>query len=762
MAFHNLRIHPMTKIKISHPVSTVLIVSLLLLVNSWILPAQEINEEFANRVELFQNQNPRELVYLHTDREVYSAGDQINFKAYVRDIYSPSAISISRNLHLIIADQSGNLLQEKIFPLINNQTNGVFNLISSVGEGEYFLIAWTDMMEKGPAQNVFRKKIFIKEKLFPGVLINLSAGQTRYLPGDIAQIKIELTSVFGKALKRKKINYIASFNGAAFEAKDAKTDKEGKLSFDLPLPESDELGLLIVEVAVEHQGRTSLNSILVPTSKTPIWIDFAPEGGLFVNGFETEIGFRAYDFLGNAIDIEGQVLTLEDEYVKDISTTGLGFGSFTAMADITKPLKVRLTKPAGIDIDFTLPMVQQNGIQLLLASEDNESLNFVVNTDIEDASVSLHAVAEINGILQYEKRFNLKNKSEFSIPLKPMDSPGVMKVNLLSRTGQVLAHRSVYLTGRNQAIIKSLKQNYPEKGSSLIGLNASNIKGAMDQVSYSVSVRDKLMAPEWKPVQDIMSWFLLGPSASYAALPPGFLANLSLEDEKIIDKYMLFQMDNDLDWEKIKTDKKSNGDKTNSEFREELKQLYQVGDFELLISQTRQNQFFQRYYVNANPGFSEYVSTNKSTLESLNYFPTKLSSNEQIQQQLANGQSIMSVLMSIKPYKIVGGKIVFRGNDSFNYQGGVIIVIDGVPRGTDPAVLTSISPHDVESLTASASISDIQKYSGLNSTGVIELNTKKGVSSENLSPAKTVLFPTILWNPNQHSDPQGNLSLEIP
>jgi len=207
-------------------------------------------------------------------------------------------------------------------------------------------------MESGLPQNVFQKKIFIKERIFPEFIIKLSAGQTRYLPGDLARIELELLNLTGKPLKRKRISYIASFNGVSFEAKDSRTDKLGKAVIDLTLPENDEMGLTIVEVAVENLGSTISNSILVPTSKTPVWIDFVPEGGLFVDGFETQIGFRAYDYLGNGIDIEGQVLNNKDEVVKTIKSTGLGFGSFKVAANASDPLKVRLTKPSGIDIDF--------------------------------------------------------------------------------------------------------------------------------------------------------------------------------------------------------------------------------------------------------------------------------------------------------------------------------------------------------------------------------------------------------------------------
>jgi hypothetical protein len=122
----------------------------------------------------------------------------------------------------------------------------------------------------------------------------------------------------------------------------------------------------------------------------------------------------------------------------------------------------------------------------------------------------------------------------------------------------------------------------------------------------------------------------------------------------------------------------------------------------------------------------------------------------------------MNVLKTIKPYKMVGNNIVFRGQDSFNYQGGAIIVIDGTARGTDPGILNSISPYDVESIKASANIADIQKYSGLNSTGVIEITMKKGPSNPDYPNSQVNFFPTIFWDPNVTTTDNQKFSVSVP
>jgi len=74
----------------------------------------------------------------------------------------------------------------------------------------------------------------------------------------------------------------------------------------------------------------------------------------------------------------------------------------------------------------------------------------------------------------------------------------------------------------------------------------------------------------------------------------------------------------------------------------------------------------------------------------------------------------------------MGGKIVFRGANSFNYQDGAMIVLDGQKMGSDASTLSSINTHDVEDIEVYTNPSDMSRYTSLNSVGVIVITTKRG------------------------------------
>lgn len=75
----------------------------------------------------------------------------------------------------------------------------------------------------------------------------------------------------------------------------------------------------------------------------------------------------------------------------------------------------------------------------------------------------------------------------------------------------------------------------------------------------------------------------------------------------------------------------------------------------------------------------------------------------------------------------MNNQIVFYGSEnSLNYQGGALIVIDGQQIGTDISAITNISPIEVERINVSTNPMDIQRYTGLNSVGIVEIFMKRG------------------------------------
>ena len=129
--------------------------------------------------------------------------------------------------------------------------------------------------------------------------------------------------------------------------------------------------------------------------------------------------------------------------------------------------------------------------------------------------------------------------------------------------------------------------------------------------------------------------------------------------------------------------------------------------------------------------------------------------------------------------------IVFYGSEnSFINQGGALIVMDGQQMGTDIGALSNVSPLEVDHINVSTNPMDIQKYTGLNSVGVIEIYLKNSKAKEKepivnapvgrdgkyriagLFPAdptnvKRDYRTTLRWIPEQKVGPSGEFEFAV-
>ncbi|MCD6566764.1 MAG: hypothetical protein J7K53_12570, partial [Bacteroidales bacterium] len=67
------------------------------------------------KIEIFKQKYPAEVVFLHTDGDIYSPGEDLYFKAYIKDFYSSGPGIISKNLQLLLIDSRGRRFMNKSF-----------------------------------------------------------------------------------------------------------------------------------------------------------------------------------------------------------------------------------------------------------------------------------------------------------------------------------------------------------------------------------------------------------------------------------------------------------------------------------------------------------------------------------------------------------------------------------------------------------------------------------------------------------------------
>src|ERR1035437_5724819 len=102
-----------------------------------------------------------EKVYLHVDRDSYSAGDDIWFEAYLVDAMDHMLTDHSSNLHVELTSPFSKIVSDKRIRLEGGTGNGDFKLPSDIKSGRYKLRAYTNYMRNFSDQLFFTKEIII-------------------------------------------------------------------------------------------------------------------------------------------------------------------------------------------------------------------------------------------------------------------------------------------------------------------------------------------------------------------------------------------------------------------------------------------------------------------------------------------------------------------------------------------------------------------------------------------------------------------------
>lgn len=108
-----------------------------------------------------------EKIFVHTDRDSYSAGDTIWLKTYVFDATSHHLSQKSQVVYLLFQNKQNKIIRESKVTVQNGHSNSQLILPKNVGAGQYELTAYTNLM-RNYSENAFYVKSIKVASIVPG------------------------------------------------------------------------------------------------------------------------------------------------------------------------------------------------------------------------------------------------------------------------------------------------------------------------------------------------------------------------------------------------------------------------------------------------------------------------------------------------------------------------------------------------------------------------------------------------------------------
>ena len=818
-----------------------LAVLIILIFTSSLAFCQE--NEFITRLKtqllLYRTQKVCQTIVMQTDKTLYRPGETIWMKGYVTDAMTHSLSLKSLELSVQLSDNKGISVSEGKFVLKNGVVDFNFSIPADLHSDVYYLIAYTPEMESIGLNTIFKKELFIAKPESLDITPELEYSKPNFAPEVKETATLRLKDADGKPLTSKRFEYQIISDDRELLSGKGKTGANGAGEVVFLTPSQQKGSAMLVSLDIPS-GNDRLNLISkVPLASEKINITFFPEGGNLVPGIPQRIVYEATDQLGKLVSLKADIVDEQGQIVTSAPTIQPGLGVFSILNKDSQKLVLRISSDIGKNQETQLPSLSPGSMSIAIKKNDGQNLSLLLGRSPKSELAKLRIFAVSNGEMIWASDFELEQAGVLNVPLENFHSE-IAAIAVFTETGSLIGQRLVY-TGKSQALNISLspsKNLYKkvEEGEILVKVTGSD--GLPVKTELAVSLADRYAFPASalsvsslnyglekplpfkEPLNKLnriaLDFYLstnslkgfdwnqviaIDPSkqlnikngamrvsgkvvdAKNLPVPSALvsLSNSSLQQfnarsdrhgEFVINLPVPVEMRN---LSASATDESGKGNYhviLNKSFKEELVNNLNninVNDWKVLEEMNQAN------YFKSNPDFLKATPSVKGR-------STVNKKKEPYWKNYLTGSSnLMDILKSIRPYELMGGKIVFRGGNSLIAQDGALIVVDGQKMGTDPSVLSSFSPFDVEDIEVFVNPVDMSRYTSLNSVGVIVITTKRGkvsnepiANQENLNESTTKQFvpkaigfdkydlkTTLQWIPVLFTDEKGEARIHF-
>ncbi|MDO9552279.1 TonB-dependent receptor plug domain-containing protein [Rhodonellum sp.] len=452
---------------------------------------------------------PEEKVFLHLDKPLYAAGEDVWFSVYLTagspDIPSP----LSKVVYVDLLDNDGVLLQQKTIQMEAGHGFGDFKLDNFTREGIYQIKAYTHWMRGFGEEAVFSQTIEVMEpynlKFQPSVVFEKTAnGDGVSYRAAISALNRSLQPLSGETL-----TYALLSKGKVIEEGNVVLDADGKNELTFQIPLSQLQGVVALSLSLLENAEYSISrKFLLPFPLQSIDLQFLPEGGDLIAGFNNKVAVRAIYPDGSPAILEGSLQAGQQEILWRTNERGLGSFEFNPLAG--EKYTAKISAQEGV-FSKDLPRVLEKGVNLSVDNSKEGLVNILIQAagfnSISPSGEGL-LVVHARGRIGHMQKIDLRNGVTGARINKSQLPPGINQITFFEPEGNPLAERLVFVP-LDQTVKIALDEGKMEtspraKNTWKLSLEGDNLEGG----SYSIAVTDANELP-YGSVSNIISYLKL-------------------------------------------------------------------------------------------------------------------------------------------------------------------------------------------------------------------------------------------------------------
>jgi len=703
--------------------------------------AQDLFNSIEKEFNAYKDSAPKERIHIITDRNVYAPGELIWINATVFDIHSSRISDLSSELTIEIVDNESMRLFKKTLVLDKGSAAGFVKIPKMMKEGIYYLKGTTKLSDPG---NYNFTKIIIMEKILPQFLIRASFPDKEFIPGDQFNLTLEFIDFYNEP--KRNVEYTIDFYDGKkrIPGSIGKAGKTGNAIIDVKIPLKLKSGIFSYKVTADCRKLQTTLFGKIPVLTDKIFIDFYPENGKLIDALESKVSIFSYDVSGSSLAIEADLME-DGKPVQAFTTDSNGLGTFKMVPDIEKTYHVKIKRPLLLDKEYEFLPISAKGIALREKEKNSKKVTYLIENGYQSTR-SVYLVGVSEGEIFWTSEHEIDRRLEVDIDLSKANGRWAHFI-AINAAERIEGEHILMIPSRGN---ESIELDPVETSTLIRGENLYEVDLKSNQKGKTVvSVVNSLWIIDELNNQNLRSVALPVDLSQEIVFMSKEFNGINYSDEDL-EKYNNYYLPYAFGWDRILN---TNGAYFHKPVNSEVLKSSALTEKIIVRGNTVRadgkitqiNLISEKYLAASNP---KYI---------LSLYESKKEKKPGYKSLLESGTPILDVLQTIKPYNLQGNNIVFLGGaNSLNFQGGALIAIDGVNRGTDASILSSLSPFDVETIYASTNPNDIQRYTGLNSVGLVEITLKSG--KEVLEQEEEITEETQFTSPvyRNEQDLQGN------
>nr|WP_294796423.1 hypothetical protein [uncultured Mucilaginibacter sp.] len=467
------------------------------------------------KLALYAKINAAGLLFVHTDKTIYTNNEPIWFAGYLinsglgsTDDHTIISVSLMREDDRKVVYEQQNVMQQGL-------GSGSLVIPDNVPPGNYLFNACTNVLDhRGKPIAIFSQSLTIKsitDRRFSATLALLDT--------VITNGKVRASVILNFKDEKRKGTPVITYSATGNKAeKISLSDKQSSANITLPASQLTGADPVLLTEIVYNYDTLYLNVKLPKVQSKGLNVRFFPEGGNLSDGLESTVAIETTTKAGLQVALKG-VLYRGDKPIDTISTNSYGIGRFSlkpAKGNIYT-FKVKANIYLNKDTLYVLPNILENGVVLHFNEAIvNDTLRMTLYSKAaKKVQVAIHNYNEAFSLFDTEARPDGK-KLSLVLPTLPK---GIATVTIMDDEGKPLAER-IFFAHYNHSItatIKTHKPTYGKRDSVAVSINLKDHNGNPVSAILSVAAIQKNRIERIKQ-QDIESYVYL--NHDLGNLPP--------------------------------------------------------------------------------------------------------------------------------------------------------------------------------------------------------------------------------------------------